>query len=175
MLDAPIMPRPPYPFEDEVAPGSLDWIPFHTGKMGRWTIDLATGATTSELVDDRAVEFPKMDERYYGRHYENGFLLAGADLWSLNTLVKRNVLTGDTSEYVVDGNVSINEPQFAPRSPDAPEGDGYILTPVVHIDERRTDVMIFDTDGIDDGPVATVGLPHQTPWTPHGCWMPLED
>jgi carotenoid cleavage dioxygenase len=171
-LDAPIYERPPYPFEDRV-PYGTPWVPFDTAKMGRWLVDLDSGAVKSEFVDDRACEFPKMDERFYGKPYRNGFLLAGKDLWSLNTVVKRDVQTGAVDEYRIESEslVSICEPQFAPRSSDSPEGDGYLLAAVTYVAERRTDYLIFDTEKIEEGPVATVALPHQVPWTPHGCWM----
>ncbi len=33
--------------------------------------------------------------------------------------------------------------------------------------------MIFDTQGIDAGPIATIELPVQIGWTPHGHYMDM--
>jgi carotenoid cleavage dioxygenase-like enzyme len=110
------------------------------------------------VIDDCVISQGEVPRELRGGYYRNG------------PNMKRPTKQGGR-----DGRVSIVEPQFAPRSADAPEGDGYIIAPVTRVEERRTDVLIFDTDAIDEGPVATVWLPHQTPWTPHGCWMAFDD
>src|SRR6185437_11197917 len=126
-LDAPIYDHPPFPTE-ETNPIGQDYVPMSTTKMGRWTVDLVAGTVKSERVDDRAVEFPKVDERFYGKPYEWGFLMAGPEMWSLRTVVRRNVRTGTEDSYTLktDSPVSVFEPTFAPRSADAPEADGYL-------------------------------------------------
>jgi carotenoid cleavage dioxygenase-like enzyme len=172
-LDAPIYNEPPFP-DDATTPTGQDYIPMASGELGRWTIDLESGRARSERVDDRAVEFPKVDERYYGRPYRWGFMLAGENLWSMKTLVRRDVHTGAESKWQVaqpDAPVSVFEPTFAPRTPDAPEGDGYLIVPVSRFMENMSEFQMFDTDRIDDGPIATIELPFQIGWTPHGHWM----
>lgn len=172
VLDGPIYERPPFPFEDQV-PFGTDFVPFGAGVNGRWTIDLTTGSVGSERLDDRACEFPKVDERYYGRPYDWGLLAAGADLWSLDTLVRRNVRTGAEQSYNVKKGepVAMFEPTFVPRTPEAPEGDGYVLVPVSRFMEHTSEYQLFDTDDISAGPIARVQLPFQIGWTPHGHWM----
>ncbi|MDE0364106.1 MAG: carotenoid oxygenase family protein [Gammaproteobacteria bacterium] len=64
-------------------------------------------------------------------------------------------------------------PTFAPRSADAPEGDGYLIVPVSRFTENSSEYLIFDTQGIDAGPLATIELPVQIGWTPHGHYMDL--
>jgi carotenoid cleavage dioxygenase len=173
VLDGPIFDRPPFPFEDKVELGT-DYVPFGSGQIGRWTIDLDSDTVKSELLDDRAVEFPKIDERFYGKPYEWGFMVAGENLWTLDTLVRRNVQTGVEDSYLVkqgDRMTAVFEPTFAPRSPDAPEGDGYLIVPVSYWMENVSGFQIFDTQQIPAGPVATIDLPFQIGWTPHGHWM----
>ena len=65
------------------------------------------------------------------------------------------------------------EATFAPRSPEAPEGDGFLIVPVCHFAAGASEFLIFDTDGIADGPVCRIELPFQIGWTPHGHWMSL--
>jgi carotenoid cleavage dioxygenase-like enzyme len=175
-LDAPIMDRPPFPFEDEVELGA-DYVPMHAGRFGRWTIDLDRGTVKTERLDERAVEFPKVDERFYGRPYEWGFLLAGPDLWNLHTVMRRNVHTGAEDTYTItrgEQPISVFEPTFAPRHADAPEGDGYLIVPLSRFMERVSEFLIFDTDSIAEGPIATIELPFQIGWTPHGHWMDFD-
>ncbi len=173
ILDGPIFDRPPFPFEDEVEFGT-DFVPFGSGQIGRWTIDLASGKVKSERLDDRAVEFPKIDERFFGKPYNHGFLVSGENLWSLNTVVKRNVHTGAEDAYKIergDSLIALFEPTFAPRTPDAPEADGYLIVPVSRFMENLSEFHLFDTRDISRGPVAIMELPFQIGWTPHGHWM----
>ena len=127
-----------------------------TTKLGRWTVDLATGTVKSERVDDRAVEFPKVDERFYGKPYEWGFLVAGPEMWSMRTVVRRNVRTGTEDDVHVldtgDVPVSVFEPTFAPRSAGAAEGDGYLIVPVSRFMDISAEFLIFDTADIARGP-----------------------
>jgi carotenoid cleavage dioxygenase len=172
VLDGPIYDRPPFPFEDEVDFG-VDFVPFGSGVNGRWLVDLVSGKVTSERIGERAVEFPKVDERYYGRGYDWGFLAEGDSLWGLDTVTRRNVKTGQEDSYTIksDDVAVLFEPTFAPRSPDAAEGDGYLLVPISRFNENMSEYQIFDTRGLSEGPIARIELPFQIGWTPHGHWM----
>ena len=75
--------------------------------------------------------------------------------------------------YSTSAHPELIAPTFAARSADAPEGDGYLIVPVSRFTENRSEYLIFDTQGIDAGPLATIGLPVQIGWTPHGHYMDL--
>ena len=174
-LDAPIFERPPIPTDDRFKPDDPFYFPGDPSNVGRWTIDVAKRTVKSERLDDRAVEFPKVDERYYGKDYEHGFLLSGETFWNLNSVVKRNTRTGTEQTYklIPDGGtpVGVFEPSFAPRFADAAEADGYLIVPICQFMENRSKFVFFDTSDIEQGPVATIDLPFQIGWTPHGHWM----
>jgi carotenoid cleavage dioxygenase-like enzyme len=180
-LDAPIFDRPPFQFEDRFAPGD-GFVPFWklaTSAIGRWNVDLDNGVMSSELLGDRPVELPKVDERFYGKPYYWGFLTAGDPTddggMRMNTVVRRNVQTGAEDSYLVDANkhVTVFEGTFAPRSASAPEGDGFFIVPVCRFAERTSEFLIFDTDSFSDGPITRIALPFQIGWSPHGHWMAL--
>jgi carotenoid cleavage dioxygenase len=129
---------------------------------------------TSERLDDRSVEFPKVDERFYGKNYEWAFLTAGDSLWSLDTVVRRNVRTGAEESYTIDSDEQsavLFEPTFAPRATDSAEADGYLIVPISHFMENTSEYQIFDTGDFASGPVARIDLPFQIGWTPHGHYM----
>ncbi|MGH9035412.1 MAG: carotenoid oxygenase family protein [Acidimicrobiia bacterium] len=177
-LDGPIFDRPPFQFEDQFAPGD-GFVPFFklaTSSFGRWTVDLGTGRFTTERLDDRPCELPKVDERHYGRPYQWGFLTTGGQTeegFRLDSVTGRNVRTGAEATWRIatDHHSGVFESTFAPRSPDAPEGDGYLIVPVCHFGSGSSEFLIFDTTGIDSGPLARIELPFQIGWTPHGHWM----
>ncbi len=174
-LDGPIFDKAPFPFEQDLKPGD-EFIPFGAGVTGRWIVDLEAGSVKSERLDDRPVEFPKIDERFYGKSYETGFMTGGDDLWSLTTLIKRNVRKNKEERFTIEREapIAIFEPTFAPRNKDAGEADGYMIVPVSRFTENLSDYLIFDTSNIEAGPVATIELPVQIGWTPHGHYMDFE-
>jgi carotenoid cleavage dioxygenase-like enzyme len=178
VLDGPIFDRPPFMFEDRYLPGDAN-VPFFKlarSAFGRWTVDLATGAMATEIVDDNPCELPKVDERYYGRPYEWGFLIGGQRKdagMRMDTLVRRNVRTGAEERCLVSDDVhtGVFEATFVPRADDAPEGDGYLIVPVCKFGQGASEFQIFDTSDITAGPITRIELPFQIGWTPHGHWM----
>jgi carotenoid cleavage dioxygenase-like enzyme len=73
--------------------------------------------------------------------------------------------------YYAGPDASPEEPHFVPRSADAPEGDGWLLTMVGRRAENRTDLVILDTADIARGPVATVRFPCRVHEGFHGIWV----
>jgi len=175
ILDAPFAPRPPYAFEqDQIALGE-PLPPFTSAFDGRWVVDLAQDRVTAEQLSDVPTEFPKIDERFYGKSYEHGYLLISGrgDLFSFDTLVHKNVRTGKQVTYQVrsDTAVALTEPTFAPRFYGAPEGDGYLMVPAIYHEVHLSDLLIFDTRDISAGPIATVKMPFQMGWSAHGHYL----
>jgi carotenoid cleavage dioxygenase-like enzyme len=177
-LDAPIFERPPFPLDidgfqrDDVA------LFFNLARstLGRWTVDLATRSVKSELLDDRPCELPKVDERFYGRGHRWGYLIGGdakGNGMRMHSLVVRDIDTGREQEYRLrhERPALVMEPTFVPRTPDAPEGDGYLMVPVSWWTENLGEYVIFDTDDITAGPVCRIEIPFLLGFTPHGHWM----
>ena len=70
---------------------------------------------------------------------------------------------------------SLAECCFAPKSADAPEGQGYLMGLATRNDENgRADLVILDAERLEDGPVATVKLPMRAVGQVHGWWVPEE-
>lgn len=176
-LDGPIFNRPPFPFEQDFTNGDDVTLFFSIAKshLGRWTIDLATGAAKSEQLSDRPSELPKVDERFYGKGYRWGFQVGGVVKrggMSMNSLVVTDMKTLSDQEYVIrmDQPAAVLESTFAPRTPTSPEGDGYLIVPVSWWAEKRGEYQIFDTHDITKGPICRIDLPFALGWTPHGHW-----
>ena len=64
------------------------------------------------------------------------------------------------------------EPCFVPKSPDAAEGDGWLLTMVGRRAENRTDLVILDALDLAAGPVAVLRMPCRLHEGFHGTWVP---
>ena len=59
-----------------------------------------------------------------------------------------------------------------PRSDDAPEGDGFLLSLATSFDTHTTSLLIFDALALSKGPLAKVHLSHRVPAGFHGFWRP---
>jgi carotenoid cleavage dioxygenase-like enzyme len=62
------------------------------------------------------------------------------------------------------------EPCFIPRSPEAEEGDGWIVQALTNGQTLRTEVNLFTATEIAKGPVATIKLPLRLKPAYHGSW-----
>ena len=151
---------------DTTGPGDMA-IP----QLYRWTMDLVSGRMSEELIDPRAQEFGRIDDRYWGR--KNSF--------SVTTELFR--FTGDTGIIVYDGNgqsqewsfgegAATSEAVFVPHDDQACEGEGYILATATDVAKRTAKAAIFDAQYVNKGPLAEIMLPQRLPVTFHGSWIP---
>ena len=177
-LDAPVFERPPFPLDIDGFQGEDVSLFFNLARstLGRWTVDLDSGAVKSEPLDDRPCELPKVDERFYGRGHRWGYLIGGdarGNGMRMHSLVVRDIESGSEQEYRLrhDRPALVMEPTFVPRTPDAEEGEGYVIVPVSRWAENLGEFVIFDTHDITAGPVCRIEIPFLLGFTPHGHWM----
>ena len=104
---------------------------------------------------------PEIDDRFAMQKYRYGYSS------SRTGLVRYDTETGGRQEHELEGQAQ--EPVFVPRTPDAPEGDGFLLS-VVTRPGNRSDLVILDAMKMEAEPLATVRLPFSQPWLFHGCW-----
>lgn len=147
------------------------------GKLCRWTVDVSDDSDTftREYIDDQAAEFPRIDERRSGLSYRHGFFATSerrdiGDRGVFNGLSHVDHETGKRSDYRLDGGDAISEPVFVARSGTAGEGDGYLLASAYRWNDRRSDLLVFDTDDISSGPIAVAELDTRVPQGFHGLW-----
>ena len=58
---------------------------------------------------------------------------------------------------------------------DAPEGSGFLLGVATYERELgRSDLLVFDAEHVDQGPVATVRMPTRIAGQVHGWWVPAK-
>lgn len=155
-------------------------------QASRWTIDLGsnedTGFTSELLFPDKG-EMPMIDLRFATRRTRHfWFGTANTDLgpmlpWGckgppFTCIGHFDADTGKRDYYYAGPRSAPEEPIFVPRSPDAEEGDGWIMTMVGRYDENRTDFVILDARNLSAGPVATIKLPGRVHEGFHAIWLP---
>lgn len=156
------------------------------GRMTRLFVDLKQQAETYErtVMYPEIGVLPRTDERYWSLPYNFGIMpvidptkpmdeaQVGATGLVLNTWTRFDHDKKKSSSYYAGNISSLQEPQFAPRGKDAPEGDGYVIGLCNRHAERRTDLLVLDAQHMEDGPVATVRLPFALRNGVHGHWVP---
>ena len=81
-------------------------------------------------------------------------------------------LTQTMSYWYAGPESAPEEPCFVPKSPDAEEGDGWLLTMVGRRTENRTDLVVLDALDLAAGPVAVIRIPCRLHEGFHGIWVP---
>jgi len=75
-----------------------------------------------------------------------------------NCLARVNNKTNKTEYWWAGDTSAVQEPVFIPRSPDAPEGDGYVLFMCNRFETNLSDLIILDTNNWQE-PAAIINLP----------------
>jgi carotenoid cleavage dioxygenase len=143
--------------------------------LDRWHIDGHGGAVKEERLDDRGQEFPRVDERRVGLPHRYGYSVAADrsdDILGMESSVVRHDLSAGTSEARSMGpNTSIGEAVFVPTAPDAPEGEGWLMTLVYSSATDSSALHILNAEDISGDPQAIIHLPQRVPAGFHGNWV----
>lgn len=156
-----------------------------TPRLTRWRFDLASnsdGFGEQTLFPD-FMEMPRTDDRYQMSPYRWGFCavidmtrptaVAGTLGPGWNTLVRVDMAGLTLDRWWVGEGAACQEPQFIPRTPDAPEGDGWLLAVLTRVQGAAysSELVILDAQHLAEGPVARVRLPMRLRGAIHGNWV----
>ena len=157
--------RHPRMFASEI-PGPNEDAP----TLDRWTIDLNAGKVREERIDDRAQEFPRIDERLTGKHHRYGYSVGGK-LQVGDTILYRHDFDARRQQSRSFGpGKGLSEFVFVPARGDAPEDHGILMGYVYDGGRDASDLVLVDAATLDT--VASVHLPVRVPNGFHGNWMP---
>ena len=108
-------------------------------RLFRWTFDLTGKANTfrEEQLDDRAGEFPRFDERFCMSDYRHGWIVSGniaeAGVRRREGITHYDLVNGRNATWNAGADDRFGEPVFVPRSADAAEGDGWVLSVIYRV------------------------------------------
>jgi carotenoid cleavage dioxygenase-like enzyme len=183
-FDTPVARNNMFPFFPDIHGAPFD-APASHSYLTRWTVDMASRGEAFEKttrLTELAGEFPRIDDRYAMRPYRHGYLLVADEqrpsdfrapgLLFMNVLAHLDHTTGKNRTWWCGPASSLQEPAFVPKSATAPEGVGYILMLCNRLAELRSDLLLFDAQRVDEGPMATIRLPLKLRPGLHGNWHP---
>lgn len=134
------------------SPGGFD----SDGTLHEWRIDLAAGTVTERALDDRPIEFPRIDDTFAGRRHDAVFAVGR------NHLARYDGAAPLSREFGVD---EPGEPAFAPSA----DGRGYLITYVYRAQTATSDLVILDATDLTQ--LAAVHLGVRVPAGFHGNWF----
>jgi carotenoid cleavage dioxygenase-like enzyme len=135
------------------------------GVLWSWTIDLADGTVAERQLDDRCVEFPRIDDRLAGAQARYTVSVAG------DRLVRYDLSGGGAVEHrFASGRPG--EAVFVPSGAGvADESNGWYMAYVYDEARDGSDLMILDASDFAGRPVAKISLPQRVPYGFHGNWI----
>ncbi len=147
---------------------------FTAACLHRFRVDLTSGQVREEALDDRAIEFPRVDPRREGRAHRFGYAVCFDLLTSqsVSALVQYDLAGGGAKTHEFGPGCAPGEGVFAPASADASEDEGWVISFVYDEDRGGSALVILDAARFDGPPVATVPLPQRVPFGFHGNWIP---
>jgi carotenoid cleavage dioxygenase-like enzyme len=139
--------------------------------LWRWKLNLDTGVVEESQLDDRGVEYPRVDDRLAGAAARYSVAVGS------NALVRYDMQRGTASEQRFGGGGGAapsapSEAVFAPAAGESDELAGWYLTYVYDPVADGTDLVVIDASDFEGEPVARVRLPRRVPHGFHGNWIP---
>ncbi|PRC41702.1 9-cis-epoxycarotenoid dioxygenase, partial [Mycobacterium sp. ITM-2017-0098] len=139
------------------------------GVMWTWTIDLTNGTVAESRLDDRIVEFPRIDDRLATLPARYAVSVGDA------SLIRHDLVTGGAVEHRFGTAASPGKPGeavFVPStSGPADESSGWYLGYVYDPERNGSDLVIIDASDFAGPPVARIKLPQRVPYGFHGNWI----
>ena len=178
VIDVEMSQSNPFPFMP-MHDGSR-WDPVKGGSfITRLSVDLTKKAPKDYGIDvlfpGMLLALPRQDDRYNTAHYRYGFgsvelLEDGA---RKGGIARFDVWNRTRTFWQAPQGASLAEICHAPKSATAPEGAGWVMAVATYAAEgNRADLVVLDSEHIEDGPIATVKLPTRIVGQIHGWWVP---
>jgi carotenoid cleavage dioxygenase-like enzyme len=153
--------RYPELWRDDGAPG-FDSV------MWSWTINLTRNTVTEQQIDERAIEFPRMDDRRAGMPARYGVIVGAGKF------VRYDLERGTAEEHLFRTATEPGGPGeavFAPADSRTGELSGWYLSYFYDPVRDGSDLVIIDATDFKSTPVARVQLPRRVPYGFHGNWI----
>jgi carotenoid cleavage dioxygenase len=152
---------------DEMWRESSDFGP--EAALWRWTINLDSGVVDETQLDDRGVEFPRVDDRLAGTAARHAVAVGSGALI-------RYDLRGDTAvehRFTGRGEAAAmpGEAVFAPADGRPDELAGWYLSYVYDPATDSSDLVVIDASDFEGEPVARIRMPRRVPHGFHGNWI----
>ena len=125
-------------------------------QLTKWELNTKSGQATSTRLDDRSVEFPRINPSLVGKSNQYAYALASSNSTEpdFKEIVKYN-FKNDTSEVYEYGPGKFGaEPVFVAAEGAKSEDEGYLLSLVYNQETDKSDLIILNAKEPKSGPLA---------------------
>lgn len=142
-----------------------------------YEIDPAAGTVAERQLDDRAAEFPRIDDRLVGYPNRWGYALrfdrdaTGSD-GPATKVIKYDRSGGRSQAHDLGEGQFPSEPVFVARARDGAEDDGYVVCVVYDAPAESSYLAVLDARELASKPLAKAHLEHRIPMGFHGNFAP---
>ena len=147
--------------------------------LWQWVIDPAARTVTDRQLDDRAGDFPRVNDELngkpyrYGHHAHTAAWTQDEGVW-FDGVIQFDHETGNSVEYVFPTGTVVGEAAFAADPDGSAENDGWLVAFTSDLAAGTSEFAVIDARDVAAGPVARVLLPRRVPFGFHGNWMPAD-
>jgi len=141
------------------------------GEVTRVRIPHGSDEVTKQRLCDIGLEFGQTDRRVAGERNRHLYGLSVNDDFNFG-IAHIDFETGEEDVFWFPDGEFASESLFAPRSPDAEEGDGYLVGLAYDQASHTSRLIVLDAQHVGDGPIAQARLDHHIPADFHGTWVP---
>jgi carotenoid cleavage dioxygenase len=142
-------------------------------RLYRWRFNLNTGTVREEALDERASEFPRVNEQLLGRPMQYGYtaLFCAPPMPLINGLIKYDFSNGNSQIHEFGAGRYGGEAVFVPRPGATAEDDGWLITFVYDEESGTSELVVVNAQDVTATPVARVIVPQRVPYGFHGAWV----
>jgi carotenoid cleavage dioxygenase-like enzyme len=148
-------------------------------ELHRIVIRLDHGTVEDQAIDDRACEFPHVNDAYLGRQSRYGYVALrdprpgeAPQVGAFEALARYDLATGTKVIHRFPVGMTVGEPVFVPDPAGAAEGDGFILAFAYDAIDDSSSLAMLDARHLAGAPLAMVRLARRVPVGLHGAWLP---
>ena len=142
--------------------------------LHRFEFDLTLGTVRESTIDDRSMDFPRIDDRRVGLQNRYAYTLQMSDKKAGDDggHLKFDLQTGGSERHEYGAGMIPGEPVFVAAKDAAVNSDsGWIMNYVYDEKSAKSELQIVDASYFTAAPVARIKLPERVPFGFHGSWI----
>jgi carotenoid cleavage dioxygenase-like enzyme len=147
---------------------------FDTASLTRWTIAPGAAKASEQKLDDRTLEFPRINDARTGMAHTAVYALATHGTMAsgvFTALLRYDLKSGRVEENDFGGTGLPSEFTMVSCGPESGEDEGWLIGFVYDRARDASDLVILDAQRISAAPVAKIALPARVPQGFHGSWI----
>ena len=145
-----------------------------TNSLHRFEFDLTRGTVSESTLDDRSMDFPRIDDRRVGLENRYAYTLQMGDKRTGDEggHLKFDLQTGSSERHEFGRGMVAGEPVFVSASGASVNSDaGWVMNYVYDEKTAKSELQIVDASRFSADPVARIKLPERVPFGFHGSWL----